>query len=283
MKKDAQYAQRIRQLFNKLKKAGGGSAETWQSEDPMEMLLWAILSTYASEARAAAALAKIRAAMVDYNELRVTPVAEIVEMIGADYPMCRPAAEEIVRTLQAIFNRLHHLNLGFLKSSARRTAESFLNTLDGLGGHAKAMMVLRCFKGHAVPLDVNMYAFLHKNGRIAEGAAVEQAQRFLAGVIKERDAVGFYELLKRYAAAHAPRKPAPARLATAPAAAATGRREAAAESPAKPVAVAQAGKAASTKAVTGSSGKRLPAKKAAKRKAGGSSRSTARVKSSKNA
>jgi endonuclease III len=212
MKKEAQCVHRLKQLIGKLKKTGG-PAELWEGEDPMDLLLWAILSTYASESRAAAAVARLQAAMADYNELRVTSVAEIVEIIGADYPMCRPAADEISRTLQAIFNRLHHMDLEFLKTGARRNAESFVSNLDGIGPHAKAMIVLRCLKGHAVPLDVNMYAFLQKNGCIPKEMPVEQAQKLLAGAIKERDTVSFYTLLKRHAAAHAPRKPSVARSA----------------------------------------------------------------------
>jgi endonuclease III len=214
MKKEAQYAHRIKQLIGKLKKAGG-SSELWEGEDPMELLLWAILSNYASESRAAAAVARLQAAMADYNELRVTSIAEIVEIIGADYPMCRPAAEEISRTLQAIFNRLHHLDLEFLKTGAKRTAEAFVSNLDGAGPHAKAMMVLRCLKGHTVPLDVNMFAFLQKSGCIPKDAPIEQAEKLLASVVKERETASIYTMLKRHAAAHAPRKQVPARSAPA--------------------------------------------------------------------
>jgi endonuclease III len=212
MKKEAQYVHRLKQLIGKLKKTGTPT-ELWEGEDPMELLLWGILSTYASESRAAAAVAKLQAAIADYNELRVTSVAEMVETIGVDYPMCRPAAEEISRALQAIFNRLHHLDLGFLKTGARRTSETFLNNLDGLGAHAKAMMVLRCLKGHAIPLDVNMFAFLQKNSYLPKDMAIDHAQKTLAGVVKERDAVGVYTILKKHAAAHAPRKPLAARPA----------------------------------------------------------------------
>lgn len=205
MKKDVLCMQHLKQLLSKARKAGG-SVEFHQSEDPMELLLWSILTNYASEARATAAMAKLQAAMVDYNELRATPTAEIVEIIGVDYPLCRMAAEEISCTLHGLFNRLHHLSLDFLKAGSRRTAESFLNALDGVSPHAKAMMTLRCLRGHAVPLDVNMYAVLLKGGCIPAGMPVEQAQRWLASRIKERDVVTFYGAVKRYAAAHAPRK-----------------------------------------------------------------------------
>ncbi len=219
MRRDALCMQRLKQLLSKARKVGG-AAEFHETEDLMEFLIWAILTTYAAESRAAAALSKLQAALVDYNELRVTPVAEIVEIIGADYPMCRPAAEEISRMLHAMFNRFHHLNLDCLKAGSRRTAEAVLNSLDGVGPHARAMTIFHFLKGRAVPLDVNMYALLHKNGCIPADMQVEQAQRWLAGRLKERDIAGFYGVLKRYAAAHAPRRSGTARAPLAGAAAA---------------------------------------------------------------
>jgi endonuclease III len=262
MKKDAQFIPRLKQLVRKIKKIGGAGDLT-EIDDPMELLLWSILANYASEARATAAVARLQAAMVDYNELRVTPVAEIVEIIGTDCPMCRPAAQEISRTLSAIFNRLHHLNLAFLKTGSRRAAESFLNNFDGVGAHAKAMMILRCLKGHAIPLDVNMHAYLRRNGYVAEDAPIDHAQRLLAGIIKEREALGFYGAFKRFAAAHAPRKGAGSR----PSLAATAKMESKPTEPITPGArtdvTAKAGLAAKAQPASSADSKAEKAKMAA--------------------
>ena len=110
MKHAAEYAAKIKRLVSLLKKEGAGPPPP-EPDEPMDQLLHAILSTYASEARAYSAVQKLRTAVVDLNELRVTPVAEVVETIGADYPMCRAAAEEICATLISIFNRKHSLDL----------------------------------------------------------------------------------------------------------------------------------------------------------------------------
>lgn len=205
MKKAAYYAGRIKQLYTRLKKQRA-KVPLAESDGPMETLLLGLLSNYAAESRAAAALVKLRAAVVDYNELRVTPTAEIVEVIGADYPSCRPAAQDIVGTLQALFNKLHHLDLAFLASGSRRAGETFLGSLDGLQPHAHAMMIQRCLKGHAVPLDVNMYACLRKMDCIPADLSIEDAQRFVTGNLKDKDALDFYAMFKRFASTHAPRK-----------------------------------------------------------------------------
>lgn len=205
MKKMALYARRIKQLAAKLRKERGRAALP-VVEDPMRQLMRGILSTYAAESRAEAALAKLHASMVDLNELRVTPAADIVGIIGTDFPSCRPAAEELSRGLNAVFNKTHRLNLDFLKTMARKAAESFLDSLDGVGAHAKATVLLRCLEAPVVPVDEHMLAFLRREGCVPETATAEEAQKLLTNRVPDREAGAFYVGLKRHAAAHAPRK-----------------------------------------------------------------------------
>jgi hypothetical protein len=174
----------------------------------MEALLRGVLGDYAADARAASALSRLRTAVVDLNELRVTPVSEMVEIVGVDYPMVRKAATDMSAALNAVYNKLHHLDLSFLKKVARRSAETFVNSLETVNAHARATIVLRCLKGHAVPIDAAMYQLLRRSGCIEPDATVDQAQKFLAAHLRESEAMAFYVLVKRYAAAHAPRKAA---------------------------------------------------------------------------
>ena len=205
MKNVAEHLQRIRKLFNQVKKEGGSTALP-PLEEPMEALLRGVLSDYAADTRAGSALSRLRTAVVDLNELRVTPVSEMVEIVGVDYPMIRKAATDMSTALNAIYNKLHHLDLAFLKKVARRSAETFVNSLETVNAHARATVILRCIKGHAVPVDAAMYQLLRRTGCIEPDATVDQAQKFLAAHLRESEAVPFYVLVKRYAAAHAPRK-----------------------------------------------------------------------------
>lgn len=205
MKHATEYAPKIKRLSALLKKEGAGPAPP-EVEEPMDQLLMAILSTYASEARAHAAMTKLRTSVVDLNELRVTPIAEVVEVIGSDYPMCRSAAEEICSTLISIFNRKHSLDLEFLRKAPRKTTETFLNSLNGLRPHARAYFVLRSGKGGPIPIDAHMYAYLQKSGNAPMELDVEGVHKLMAHFIKESDAAYFYSHLKKYAALHAPKK-----------------------------------------------------------------------------
>lgn len=205
MKNAALHVREFKKLLKKIRRENAAPFPT--VEEPMDQLIRGILTDYASDSRAAAGLARLQEAIVDINELRVTPVAEIVEVIGPDFPLCRRAAEDIIKALNAIFNKLHHLDLGFLKKAARRTAESFLHSLDGVNEHARASVILRCLKGHAVPADIIMCEILRREGCVEPDATTEQIHKFLASQIKESQAASFYAQFKRYAAAHAPKKP----------------------------------------------------------------------------
>lgn len=212
MKNAALYARKIKRLFATLKRDRTSPA-TVPVEDPLEQFMRGVLSRTASESRAAAALSRLRSAAVDLNDLRVTPVSEMVVIIGVDYPHSRSVADALSRVLQAIFYRRHDLDLGFLMSGGRRPAELFLNDLDGGDPHATATVILGSLGGHAIPVDDNMLAFLQRGQYVAERASRAEIQGFLERQIKAKDGPTFYALLKRYAATHTARPPASSRSA----------------------------------------------------------------------
>lgn len=207
MKNASQYARRLKTLFATVQREGTKPA-TAAADDPLDQLMRGILSRTASESRAAAAWSRLRDATVDLNELRVTPVSELVEIIGRDYPQARFVAEQISRTLHAIFNRLHCLNLDFMKSSTRADAESFLNGLDGIDAHARANVIMGTLGAHAIPVDDHMLSYLQRGRYVDQEVKRHEVQTFLERHIKARDGVTFYRSLKRYAATHSPRPPA---------------------------------------------------------------------------
>lgn len=207
MKNAAQYARRVKRLFATIKRDGGKS-KTLRADDPMEQLMRGILSRTASETRANSAWGRLRTAAVDLNELRVTPVSELVAIMGRDYPQARSVAEAISKSLNSIFNHRHDLDLGFLKSVSRSVAENFLKGLDGVDEHARAAVVLLSLGAHAIPVDDNMLGYLRKGEYVADTASRGEVQAFLERQIKARDGATFYALLKRFAATHSPRSAA---------------------------------------------------------------------------
>lgn len=217
MKNAAVHIKRFKKLLATLRKETPHRGKDEIPEDPIEQLLLGLLARAASEHRAAAGLAALRGTSVDLNELRVTSVAEMVETLGVDFPQGRQAADSLARALNAIFNKTHALSLANLKSMGVKAAGSYLSNLDGVDPHARALVLHYCLKGHAVPLDENMFSYMRRTGCVPPESTHDEAQAFLERQLKQNEIDWFYHTFKRYAATHAGRPEKPAKPAADPA------------------------------------------------------------------
>jgi len=205
MKNATEHIRRFKKLLATLRKEAAHKGRPDIPEDPVEQLMVGLLSRAASEHRATAGLAALRGVAVDLNELRVTSVAEMVEALGADYPHGRQAAEGLSRALNAIFNKTHAITLAHIKPMGVKAAATYLSNLDGVDPHARALVIYYCLKGHAVPLDDNMYGYLKKTGCVPPETTHDEAQAFAERQLKQNEIDWFYHTFKRYAATHAGR------------------------------------------------------------------------------
>src|SRR5947207_15707113 len=114
MKNASEYTRRMRRLLGQIKWRGEKPAEPPTGEVTDQVLL-AVLMRFANDAAAIAAHKRLREHTVDLNELRVTPIAELIDLLGPSFPQNKIAAESVARVLGAIFNRCHHLDLSFLR------------------------------------------------------------------------------------------------------------------------------------------------------------------------
>src|SRR5438477_486827 len=106
MKNATEVARRVRRLLNQAKPQGDKAPDP-PTDDVTDHLLLAVLMRYAGDSAASAALRRLRERTVDLNELRVTPVAELIDLLGPTFPQSKSAAESLVRVLGAVFNRCH--------------------------------------------------------------------------------------------------------------------------------------------------------------------------------
>jgi len=223
MKQGTRYAAGIKQLYNRLRRRYGKPAMA-EPTDPTEQLIVAILSRGTTETRARAALAKLREAMVDFNELRVTPPGEIVEIIGDSFPQAQQKALDIVKALNDIFEREHSVNLEGLRRMARREARRYLESLAGVDLCSAASVMLFSLGGHAIPVDETVLAYLRNEQLVDPDADVAEVQGFLERHIPAADAYAFSVLLRRCAAARPSRARASAKTKRkSPAAARAGK------------------------------------------------------------
>ncbi len=205
MKNATQYAAKIKKLLTNIKSHEEKDGRV-EIDGPEETLLMGILARSAPEKKAADALSNLRAATVDLNDMRVTPVAEMVQIIGTGYPAARVAAAEIAAVMNSIFNQLHEMDLSLFKGMAKKAAISFLDDLDGLSPYAHAFFRLRYLSSSAVPLTDAGLTYLIKTDHLPEGTNVDEAQKFLGNHFKDDAALTLSSALKIYAASPAAKK-----------------------------------------------------------------------------
>jgi len=197
MRGATQCARRLKQVLRALRRLRGG-VQRPPSGDPITQLILGIFSRDVPESRAREALNRLRAHVVDYNELRVIPPIELTEMVG-DMVEVRSKCEDLSRALNAIFLIEHKVSLDRLVTMPRKDAQVYLDKIEGLDGYTRARVRLLGLHQHAIPLDTAMWAYARHKQIVDPRCPLEEAQRFLERQIPETDAVEFFTLFRKQA------------------------------------------------------------------------------------
>ncbi len=165
--------------------------------DPLVRLVRAFLEYDADSARAQAAEERLLHSMVDYNELRVTPAIELSAILGVRYPFADSRCSALHRTLQAVFDREHHMSLESLKGMKKGDVRNYLKTLAGINPYVEAVVALECYDVPAAPVDMKLTLWLKNKGGIPEEFSPTDAQQALEKLIKASDMLAFYRGARR--------------------------------------------------------------------------------------
>jgi len=195
MKNSEYYAKKIKQLVKE--KSADVSAP--QVDDKIELIIRGILEENVDPRKVPAALSAIEKEYVDYNELRVSPVRDIVDVVGEKYPEIRSKAQNIVNTLQAIFDRANNLSLDFLNNKPKREIRKILREKLGLGRYAESFVTLYGFDGHAMPVDNLLLDALKLGEYIHPSSDLDDLQGFLERITPHADAITYHQALRKYA------------------------------------------------------------------------------------
>ena len=204
MKHGGEYARRLKQLHNRLLRQHG-KPEVPEPLDPLDQLLVGILAGCTSLARAMATRQRLRHAVVDLNELRVTPVTELEELIADGVPLAASKARDIIAALNEIRRREDRLDLGFLAQRGRREARDYLESISGVSRAAAACTMLFAFGGHAIPVDELTLHVLRKDELVDPVSDMAEVQGFLERHVAASDAAIFTLLLNRHVCARGAR------------------------------------------------------------------------------
>ncbi|MBX9579084.1 MAG: hypothetical protein K2X87_02150 [Gemmataceae bacterium] len=141
----------------------------------LEELIYAACREGTTAADADRAYAALKAAFVDWNEVRVSTVPEVAEVLR---PLPHPGgrAKRIIALLQAVFEERYSFDLGdVVKKGLKDTARKLRFYKDGVDDYAVAWVVQRTLHGHAVPLDGPTVRVLRRLG-VVEPAVADDPQ-----------------------------------------------------------------------------------------------------------
>ena len=126
----------------------------------MEHLLFACCLEDARHDAAEEAFAALVHTFFDWNEVRVTSISELSEVMAC-LPDPRAAANRIKRVLHAVFEATFNFDLEDLQKKNLGPTVNWLHKLDGTTAFTVAYVVQAGLGGHAIPIDAGTMAALH--------------------------------------------------------------------------------------------------------------------------
>jgi endonuclease III len=203
MKNSREYSKKVQQLYRSLKRQFS-KVEKVVYDEPVDALVYAIISENLSEAASQSAIRRFADHFVDLNDLRVSQPKEIIEVL-APAASCEARAGAVTMTvaskltsiLKVIFDEYHKVSLGAMKKIGKRPARKILEKMDGVSRFVVDYCMLTSLGGHAIPLTQTMIEFLRSNKLVHPNADHEEIEGFLAKQTPAENAYEFYALLRR--------------------------------------------------------------------------------------
>jgi endonuclease-3 len=161
-------------LFKTLKKCYR-PAPSNTGRSVMEHLLFACCLEDAHHDAAEEAFAAMVHTFFDWNEVRVTSISELSEVLSA-LPDPRAAANRIKRVLHAVFEATFTFDLEEKRKKNLGPTVAWLEKLDGTTRFTVAYVVQAALGGHSIPIDTGTMAVLRVLDLVSE-------QDMAAGVV----------------------------------------------------------------------------------------------------
>ena len=196
MKNSREYSQKVHKLYRSLK-SKYPKPQPVSYEEPLEALVYGIISEKMSETAAQSAVRRFADYFIDLNDLRVSRVEEIVELLGGGPGLARDIALTLTRALRAVYDKYNTVSLKMLKKMGKKPARQALEKIDGVTPFASDYCTVTSLQGHAVPLSSTMSEYLRRQELVHPEADDEQIKGFLARQISAENAYEFYALVRR--------------------------------------------------------------------------------------
>ena len=173
------------------------------SERPvLEQLLFACCLEDSKPDAAEEAFARLEESFFDWNEVRVTTVRELSELLrGLRDP--ERAATALKQTLHSVYETIYDFNLDGLQKLNLGVAVKQLEQYRGTTPFSVAFVVQNSLGGHAIPVSRSAFETMVILGLASEKDAATQSVSGLERAVPKNKGVEFASLLQQFAADYA--------------------------------------------------------------------------------
>jgi endonuclease III len=190
----AQFAKLYKILKKHYKPAAANTGRT-----VAEHLIFACCLEDARYEAAEEAFAALVHTFFDWNEVRVTSISELSEVMAC-LPDPRLAANRIKRVLHAIFEAQFNFDLEDKRKKNLGPTVKWLEGLDGTSRFSVAYVVQAALSGHSIPIDAGTMKVLHLLDLVTDKDAAAGEVPGLERAIAKSKGVEFGSLLHQFGA-----------------------------------------------------------------------------------
>jgi endonuclease-3 len=175
-----------------------GQALPRQALPVLETVLFAACLENVSQGQAEAVYARLLASFHDLNEIRVSSISEI-EQVLCDLPQPEWRALRIREALQFTFENYYSFDLDQLKRKTLDVAEKQLGQIRYLSPFIRAYTLQHCLGAHVVPVDELSCTVLAWLGLVPGDASSEAAGEEMKGALRKNESAQFCHLIRAVA------------------------------------------------------------------------------------
>lgn len=166
----------------------------------LEHILYAALLEDAPVDLADEGFAKCEQEFFDWNEVRVTSVTELAEVLSK-FPSPATTSMRLKRCLQSVFEAFYNFDIDHLKKENLGKAVSKFEAMNGVSPFVLAYLVQHGLGGHAIPVNSAAMHIMFKAGIVSESEAQSGKVPGLERAIPKSKAIEFSSMLHQAAVA----------------------------------------------------------------------------------
>ncbi|MFM8873082.1 MAG: hypothetical protein ACKOJI_06995 [Phycisphaerales bacterium] len=156
--------------------------------DLVDLFVQTYMLWQAPSSDAIGALKRLKAAFFDWNDLRVSLVSDIVDVIGHRHWRAADRVSRMRDAMNGIFRREHKVSLERLRTLMKRDAVNYMETLPGMIPFVANRVLLVGVDFHSVPVEEFGLQMLVQVGALPAGTSLVDASGWVTRHVKAEEA-----------------------------------------------------------------------------------------------